>query len=270
MVARRPLALSPSRAGDFRQCPLLYRFRVIDRLPEPPSSAAVRGTLVHAVLEQMFGRAPSLRTADITADDVVVVWARMLVDEPELADLLPAAEVEGWLDSARRLVRSYFTLEDPRRLSPESCELRIEIDVGSGVPLRGFVDRIDVAPGGQIRVVDYKTGSAPSEMFEAKAIYQLKFYALMLWKLRGVLPTQLKLLYLADRQPLVYAPDESEMRAFERSVSALWTAISAAIVSGNFPPNRSKMCGWCSFQSLCPEFGGTSPPYPGPPAETDS
>ncbi|MGH3396081.1 MAG: PD-(D/E)XK nuclease family protein, partial [Streptosporangiaceae bacterium] len=45
---------SPSRAADFMTCPLLYRFRVVDRLPEPPSPAAARGTLVHAVLERLF------------------------------------------------------------------------------------------------------------------------------------------------------------------------------------------------------------------------
>ena len=39
-------------------CPLLYRFRVIDRLPEPPSPAAARGTLVHAVLERLFDELP--------------------------------------------------------------------------------------------------------------------------------------------------------------------------------------------------------------------
>lgn len=50
---RRP-ALSPSRANDFMQCPLLFRYRVVDRLPEPPSSAAARGTLVHAVLERLY------------------------------------------------------------------------------------------------------------------------------------------------------------------------------------------------------------------------
>src|SRR5579859_2725609 len=50
-------SLSPSRAGDFLTCPLLYRFRVIDRLPEPPSQAATRGTLVHSVLERLFDAA---------------------------------------------------------------------------------------------------------------------------------------------------------------------------------------------------------------------
>ncbi|MEO6999849.1 MAG: PD-(D/E)XK nuclease family protein, partial [Terracoccus sp.] len=43
-----PPALSPSRASDFMTCPLLYRFRVIDRLPSKPTTATARGTLVHA------------------------------------------------------------------------------------------------------------------------------------------------------------------------------------------------------------------------------
>ena len=47
-------ALSPSRAADFKQCPLLFRFRTIDKLEGPPSPAAARGTLVHAVLEHLF------------------------------------------------------------------------------------------------------------------------------------------------------------------------------------------------------------------------
>ena len=47
-------ALSPSRAADFKQCPLLYRFRAIDRLPELPTRAQLRGTLVHAVLERLY------------------------------------------------------------------------------------------------------------------------------------------------------------------------------------------------------------------------
>src|SRR6266705_4580212 len=49
--AERPSrpSLSPSRAADFKTCPLLYRFRSIDRLPEQPTADQARGTLVHAV-----------------------------------------------------------------------------------------------------------------------------------------------------------------------------------------------------------------------------
>ena len=59
--------------------------------------------------------------------------------------------------------------------------------------MRGFIDRLDIAPDGAIRVVDYKTGGAPREAFEARALFQLKFYALVLWRTRGVVPSVLRL-----------------------------------------------------------------------------
>src|SRR5215472_9967352 len=55
-------SLSPSRAADFKTCPLLYRFRTIDRIPEPPTPDQARGTLVHAVLERLFDLPAAERT----------------------------------------------------------------------------------------------------------------------------------------------------------------------------------------------------------------
>ncbi len=263
---RRPLALSPSRASDFKTCPLLYRYRAVDRLPEAPSGPAVRGTLVHAVLEQMFGRPSAERTPETATASIGTVWKELTDGYPELAGLVPPEELEAWLASAEELVRSYFTLEDPRRLTPEACELAIEVEIADGVPLRGFVDRLDLAPTtGQLRVVDYKTGHSPDPDFEAKALYQLKFYALMIYRLRGVLPAQLKLIYLGDVRSLQYTPSEAELLAFETGVIALWQTIGRALDTGNFPARRSAACQWCVHRAICPEWGGAPPAYPGRP-----
>src|SRR5262245_59551138 len=75
-------SLSPSRAGDFLTCPLLYRFRVIDRLPEPPSQAAVRGTLVHAVLEHLFDRPAAGSTPGAARSMVAPEGERLTAGEP--------------------------------------------------------------------------------------------------------------------------------------------------------------------------------------------
>lgn len=262
---RRP-ALSPSRASDFKQCPLLYRFRAVDRLPEAPTPAQVRGTMVHAVLERLFAL-PAGRRVPATAHALLEpAWATLLDERPELARWFAdesGLTLEDWLDSARKLLDGYFRLEDPRRLEPDSCELRVETELASGVLLRGFIDRLDVAPTGEIRVVDYKTGAAPRDMDEAKALFQMKFYALVVYKIRGVVPRQLRLMYLADGQALDYAPDEAELLRFERTLDAVWQAIMRAARTGEFRPNRSRLCDYCDHKARCPEFGGTPPPYPG-------
>ena len=122
-----------------------------------------------------------------------------------------------WLDSARALLENYFALEDPARIEPEAREQLVEVVI-DGLRLRGYVDRLDVSPAGDIRVIDYKTGSTPREAFEAKALFQMKFYALVLWRTRGVIPRQLKLMYLADTDTLSYAPDADGARSLRAHV----------------------------------------------------
>jgi putative RecB family exonuclease len=232
--------------------------------------------VVHSVLERLFALPVAERVPERADELVSPAWADLLAERPALGDLFTGPddpELAAWLAGARELLAGYFSLEDPRRLRPEACELRVEAELPSGVLLRGFIDRLDVAPTGEIRIVDYKTGTAPREIGEAKALFQMKFYALVLFRLRGVVPRQLRLMYLADRQSLAYTPDEAELLRFERTLDAVWQAILRAGKTGNFPPSRSRLCDWCDHRVRCPEFGGTPPPYPGwpepgEPAET--
>jgi putative RecB family exonuclease len=277
-------ALSPSRASDFLTCPLLFRFRAIDKFPERPSSAAVRGTLVHAVLEQLYDLPCDERTIDAARALLVPTWEQLLEADPHLAyallpdeapflaesanslstfdtvPTLPTDVLAAWLTSADPLIETYFSLEDPTRLEPHSRELRLEVQLEDGPPLRGIIDRIDVASDSRMRVVDYKTGRSPGSGFEQKSLFQMRFYALMLWRLNGVLPTRLQLIYLGDAQILRYDPTEDELVAFERTIRALWKTITRVAAEGTWQPRPSKLCGWCDHHARCPAQGGELPP----------
>ncbi|MHC3428501.1 RecB family exonuclease [Streptomyces sp. DT18] len=274
-----PSSLSPSRASDFMQCPLLYRFRVIDRLPEKPSEAATRGTLVHAVLERLFDAPAAERTAERATALLPGQWEKLRAARPELDALftaVAAADGEGaegtagerlarWLASAERLVERWFTLEDPTRLEPAEREMFVETSLDSGLRLRGIIDRVDIAPGtGDVRIVDYKTGKAPRPQYAEGALFQMKFYALVVWRLKGVVPRRLQLVYLGSGDVLTYDPVPGDLERVERKLHALWRAIEEATASGDWRPRPSKLCGWCDHRAVCPEFGGTPPPYPLP------
>jgi putative RecB family exonuclease len=269
-------ALSPSRAADFRTCPLMYRLRTIDRLPEQPSPLAVRGTVVHKVLEDLFDLPAADRTPERAEEMVQDAWAFVLDAEPGLASMFvgdPTAqeetsgrgsEIATWLASCRESLRGYFDLEDPRRLEPAEREVYVEALLDSRLLLRGFVDRIDVAPDGALRVVDYKTGCSPGVGFEGKALFQMRFYALVIWRTRGIVPALLQLIYLGDGQVLSYQPDEQDLRATERLVEALWRAIEDARASRQWKPRPGASCRWCSYQQHCPAFGNEPPSLPEP------
>ena len=260
----RRQALSPSRAADFKRCPLLYRLRAIDRIPEIPPAVAVRGTVVHAALEQLYKLPATERTADTARSLIAPAWQQVVAGQPELAEHFPDDRADQLIAESQKLIDRYYQLEDPRRFTPEAVEHRIEMQLEDGTPLRGFIDRVDVAPTGELRVVDYKTGKAPPEgPAESSALFQMKFYAVAMWRGRGVVPTKLRLLFLGDGQVLDYSPDEPELERFEKTLSALWQGIQNASQTGDFPPNPGRMCRFCNHQSRCPAFGGTPPPYPG-------
>jgi putative RecB family exonuclease len=246
------------------QCPLLYRFRVVDRLEEAPSPAAVRGTVVHAVLERLFDLPPAGRTLAAARDLLGPQWERLRTEAPHLDALFDgdAQAVAEWLTGAEGLLARWFDLEDPTRLEPADRELYVETTLDDGLSLRGYVDRLDVAPDGRMRVVDYKTGRAPNETYELKALFQMKFYALVLWRLRGRLPSVLQLVYLGNGEILRYCPDEADLLATERKVKALWAAIARAAETGDWRASPGRLCDWCDHRALCPAWGGTPPALP--------
>ncbi len=257
-------SLSPSRASDFMSCPLLYRFRVVDRLPERPGIDAVRGTVVHKVLENLFDLPAGERTNDEAFGLVAPAWTELTQTDPELTAMFgeDTMDVSAFLDQCRALLTKYFSLEDPTRLEPAERELHVETLLESGLTLHGYIDRVDIAPDGALRIVDYKSGRSPGEVFEAKALFQMKFYALVVWRTRGLMPAMLQLIYLGNGEVLRYEPDEQSLLATERKVQALWTAIRKATETGNWVPRKSALCAWCDHQAICPEWGGTPPPLP--------
>ena len=262
-------------------CPLLYRFRTIDRLPEQPSVAASRGTLVHSVLERLFDLPQQERSSESAVLLLAPAWESMVNDDPNLRPLLfgpaenwqrhladeplletdPAAE-EKFLGQAEKLVESYFRIEDPMVLDPQEREAAVSFELESGLTLRGIIDRIDKAPTGEIRIVDYKTGRSPRQGWEDKALFQMRFYGLVVWRMTGRRPTRLQLMYLGNEEILSIDPTESQLNSTQAKVESLWQAIERARDDGRWQPRSSKLCDWCSFKSLCPEWGGTPPPLP--------
>ncbi|MDY5154481.1 RecB family exonuclease [Actinotignum urinale] len=257
---KRLAAISPSRAKDFHQCPLLFRFRSIDQFPEPPSLAMLRGTLVHSVLEHLYDVPQLERTLDYAQSLLLHCWEKLHTENPEHLTLFDTENhLNNWLDSARPLISTYFTLENPQYLQPIDREKFLNSRLSSGVGVRGIADRIDRAPSGALRVVDYKTGKSPHPRYQQDALFQMRFYAMLLYLIEGQIPARTQLIYLKDGRTLTYDPTDVDVEMIVENVNNTWKNIKERLDSRYFEPRRSRLCDWCSFQRFCPEFGGTLP-----------
>lgn len=228
---------------------------------------------MHEVLERMFDLPAGVRSIEATKALVSEAWLRLAAaDEPAAHSLLIDAKLDPASQSAdhyaaamvtkiQPLLETYFTLEDPTRLEPHAREVAISVEIAEGFNIRGFIDRVDKAPAGQIRIVDYKTGRAPRAGFESKPMFQMRFYALAWWRLTGEIPAMLQLLYLGSKEVLRYEPDEQDLLNTEQKILSIRARIHNAVSEG-FKPTPSKLCSWCSYQHLCPSYGGTPPELP--------
>jgi putative RecB family exonuclease len=250
-----PRSLSPSKVSSFTDCALAFRFSVIDRLPEPPSAAATRGTLVHAALERLHLLPPAERTVE-AALACLADAAVDLRDDPEYVGLELSGDDETVFHAeAAQLVRNYFRLEDPRTVRAIGLELMLTAEV-DGLPLRGIIDRLELDGDGGLVVTDYKTGSAPSTQYERKRLSGVHIYSLLCEQLLGRRPTRVQLLFLRDPLAIITEPSDRSTRGTRRTLGAVWQAVERACDREDFRPQPSRLCEWCSFRAYCPAFGG--------------
>ena len=246
----KKLRLSPSAVSEYENCPQLYKYRKIEKLPEPPSLDAERGTLVHTILQDLF-EFPSAQRLPQTAIDLLPSrWSAQLEGKPELKDMV--TNEKEWLDRATSLLTTYFTLENPSTFEATHREMHLENDFDTDVYLHGYVDRLDIAPTGEVRIVDYKTGKSPKPGWEEKALFQLRVYALLYWKATGVLPQLLQLIYLGDGRVVKSNPTMNDIESAEKVLHRVAKDIFISIQKDYWPPKPSRLCDWCFFKSICP------------------
>jgi putative RecB family exonuclease len=256
MALPLPTSLSPSKVSTFKDCALAFRFSAIDRIPEPPSLPAVKGTTVHRALELLFGREPEDRTPEVATACLDAALSEMRSAEDFVAlDLDQPAQVE-FAEDASRMVERYFQLEDPRSIRPVGLEMMLEAELGTLV-VRGIIDRLEEDADGSLVVTDYKTGRAPSVAQEQSRLGGVHFYAFLCERVLGRRPSKVQLIYLgAQPQVITTTPSEQSVRGMEKKVGAIWNAVERACEQDDFRPKQSALCNWCSYKQFCPAFGG--------------
>jgi len=255
MAPRTPATLSPSSMSAFTSCPLAYRFSYVEKLPQPPSAPASKGTLVHRALQHLHSGPPELRDPD-RALQCLERAREELATDPDFTGLeLTEEEWREFYAEAEVLVRHYFELEDPSTIRTIEVEKRVAAEI-DGVKLRGVIDRLESDADGGLVITDYKTGAAPKARWEQKSLAGVHFYALLCEHVFHKRPERIQLLYLSTPAVISATPSDGSIRGVRTKAVAVMQAIRTACTTGDFRPNKSALCAYCSFQDFCPAFGG--------------
>ncbi len=245
-----PKHLSPSSASSYRECARRWKFRYVDRLPDPPGEPAVTGTFAHMVLEKLMQEPVESRTVDRAKELARELWPKLENSRDyQGLDLDDEASLQfrwnGW-----KAIEGLWDLEDPREVTVASTEQDVRVEI-NGVPFRGIIDRVDQTDDGLV-VTDYKSGKAPSERFSTNYATQMLLYAAALTELEGRKPAKAQLLYLGQKAVEVEVTDENLTEAVDE-LRTTWLAIMESCISQEFEASAGPLCGWCPFVAQCPE-----------------
>jgi putative RecB family exonuclease len=250
-----PSSLSPSRVSSFTSCPMQFRFSSVQRLPEPPGVATTRGSVVHRALELLFELPNLERTPEALARTLDTALDEYSTDPDYIGLRLDDAAAATFRKDCDKLIDKYFQMEDPTTIRDIGLEVRMAADVGS-LELRGIIDRLELDADGELVVTDYKTGRAPSGRYEQKSLAGVHFYSFLCEAVLGRRPSKIRLMYLSNGETIETIPSAQSVRFIDTRTKAVWKAVERACITGDFRPNQSKLCDWCSFKAWCPAFGG--------------
>lgn len=246
----RPKHLSPTSTSMFRQCPQRWRFRYVERLPDPPGEAALAGTFAHRVLEGLLNLEPSERTLERAREIATEIWPETETDEDFLALGLDTDGIRNFKFLAWRAIAGLWDVEDPKEVEVVATETKVAVEIG-GVPFVGFIDRVTSGTDGLV-ISDYKSGRAPSRKFSEGRLEQVLLYAAAFAELHGTRPARAQLMYLGQRIDGIEVTADL-IEDVTRRLADTWQELLQRSVDDDFPPRPGPLCGWCAFARHCPE-----------------
>jgi superfamily I DNA/RNA helicase/RecB family exonuclease len=250
-VVTSPFRLSPSQAETYDRCPRQYAFERRLGAGDTSSPYAHYGSLIHLVLERSEASAIVIQQPHNTLSDTLDILEEVWASE---ADFGSPVLNDAWKAKGRELLTKMYAKWPGGNAIPTHTEKAFELDI-AGITWVGRADRIERHQAGQLRVVDYKTGSRQPTVADASESLQLGFYLLAAAADPELTshgrPTEAEFWHPAasGTNPVrKFDPDNLEL------VESKLRTIGVGIAAEEWPATPGVHCGYCSVRLICPAW----------------
>lgn len=263
------MAYSHSKLKVYEECALRFRYKYIDKIPEPqvPAKPALFfGTIVHAALEVLYKKIQNSWSAPTRESLKQFVQEEMIKARDEhdrLSDtaLLPD-QFTDYLDLGRQMIDRYYDTYEPFTTGKvNGLEKMFNFELPNTQKLTGVIDRFDI-DGDVATIVDYKTDKdiKPYGEFSLSHEQQMTSYAawIMVNYPHVVKTIRGKLIYLRLGREI---ERDITPEAIEQAIQIITDKISVieeVLFRYNmgekeaFWPSEWPQCRRCAYQVMCP------------------
>jgi len=253
---------SYSALDTFKQCPLKYKFQVIDKIKVPKIKEAVFGNKIHKALQFFHSQQPSSPTLDELLNYFKNNWpARRSFSEGGDSPFFDEQEELIYFSEAIKILKGYYEhyLKIKDNFTVLGTETRFEVllenpkNQNEKCLLTGIIDRIDKTKTG-IEVIDYKTAKNLPSQQDADHSLQFSLYCLGIinrWPQflkYGMENIKLTFYYLKHQETISTTRNKNQL---DRIQEQIWEKLEQ-IEKSEFQPMPSALCDWCGYKKLCP------------------
>lgn len=251
-----PRPLSHSSITLYGECPRKYKFRYVDEIPEKPRHFFSYGQSIHSALEFFYGAKSDVPP---TLEQLLASYKQTWVAKGYRSQ----DEEAEYFDQGKALLKLFHGKHAKDFKPPLHVEYEFALEV-DGVPVRGFIDRVDKLADGRLAVLDYKTGkklaTSRIDIDPQLTMYQMGCESLLGAEVGELifyhLPSLKEHRALRRSQPLV---DELRRRVVDTA---------EGITKERFDPKPlDTVCKWCDYKPLCPIFKNQYAGVPAAPAK---
>lgn len=239
--------ISYTSLDTYQSCPLKYKFREVDKIPEVKSKDAVFGNVVHGTLKFIHTPGVLYPTLDQAMEYFSNSWNPAVFEDEN--------EERAAFSQGIRIIQDYYRENNPADFKVVDLESRFQIEIGSEDnrhTVAGIIDRIDKTDEGY-EIIDYKTNKKMPSQEKVDNDLQLSVYLKAFLKrypkeIESLDKIKVSLYFLRHGVKLT---SNRTLEQLEKS-EQLFLEVIKLIESEKFEPNVSPLCSWCSYQKICP------------------
>jgi len=233
--------LSYSSISTYIECPLKFKLKYIDGLKEKPKPYLSFGSSLHDALKFFY----SYRPPPPSLDDVLKYYEDNWISEGYANE----EEEEGYFSYGKGILTNFYNMHIKDLKPPIAVEHLFNVEV-DGIPLTGFIDRVDKIEDNKAEIIDYKSGKNIFDKSHVEENEQLTLYQLAVEESIGLEVGKLTLYHLPSQTPVsVEARTREKIDALKSKI----LEVSELIAKGEFEAKEGRFCP-CDFPEFCPYY----------------
>lgn len=242
----------------FRNCPLKYKYRNIDKIKAPKNIDALFGSSIHASLKFMFQRGPLYPTLDEIINFFRTIWEQKKL--PIEAGALDSSAETVYYKEGISLLEKFYKSNPPWNFNVADMESRFEFEIedektGEKHIISGTMDRIDKNADDIFEIIDYKTKRKMPAQKDIDSDLQMSIYQLGLMKRwPHINPNKIKLsfYFLKHGEKISTSRTLEQIEETRKLILGTIIEIGEKTKTGEFSPSPSPLCDWCEYKQMCP------------------